>query len=77
MLVMENKQRIILVIQIMTNNLVTLIQVNLRQKKLVMMTLTIPMRGDMSNESGNSKEMIMEKVILKNKQAPNDFLMTI
>jgi len=44
MLVMENKQRIILVIQIMTNNLVTLIQVNLRQKKLVMMTLTIPMR---------------------------------
>jgi len=31
----------------------------------------------MSNESGNSKEMIMEKVILKNKQAPNDFLMTI
>ena len=38
MLVMENKQRIILVIQIMTNSLMTLPQVNLLQKNLVMMT---------------------------------------
>jgi hypothetical protein len=50
------KQKIILVIQIMTNSLMTLLQVNLRRMNLVMMTQDDSNDGDMPDDNGNSEE---------------------
>jgi hypothetical protein len=50
------KQKIILVIQIMTNSLMTLLQVNLRRMNLVMMTQDDSNVGDTSDDNGNSEE---------------------
>ena len=50
------KQKIILVIQIMTNSLMTLLQVNLRRMNLVMMTQDDSNDGDTPDDNGNSEE---------------------
>jgi hypothetical protein len=50
------KQKIILVIQIMTNSLMTLLQVNLRRMNLVMMTQDDSNDGDMPDDNGKSEE---------------------
>jgi hypothetical protein len=53
---MMKKQKIILVIQIMTNSLMTLLQVNLRRMNLVMMTQDDSNDGDTPDDNGNSEE---------------------
>jgi hypothetical protein len=49
------KQKIILVIQIMTNSPMTLLQVNLRRMNLVMMTQDDSNDGDTPDDNGNSE----------------------
>jgi hypothetical protein len=53
---MMKKQKIILVLQIMTNSLMTLLQVNLRRMNLVMMTQDDSNDGDTPDDNGNSEE---------------------
>jgi hypothetical protein len=52
---MMKKQKIILVIQIMTNSPMTLLQVNPRRMNLVMMTQDDSNDGDTPDDNGNSE----------------------
>jgi hypothetical protein len=66
-LVKKKKQRIIQVIQIMTNSPMRPLQMSLRQKNLVLMTRTIPMTETQQTTIETTRKMKTKKGTLKNR----------